>query len=184
MLLAKPSISLLASALIGLTLALPTLAQTASPERIDEVAKRGAHVMPFDLKQTQHIFTKTQAGGVQQVIARDPKNIRQIALIRQHLRKISQEFGRGDFSNPAKIHGENMPGLAELRNAKPGQLRVEYKELDNGAEITYASDDPGLIAGIHKWFDAQLSDHGPDAIAGHPHGAMHPMHHMDSRHRK
>jgi hypothetical protein len=69
-----------------------------------------------------------------------------------------------------------MPGLAELRNARPGKLRVEYRELPNGAEIDYASDDPALIAAIHRWFDAQLAEHGPDAMPGHPHGAMHPMH--------
>ena len=93
------------------------------------------HVMPFDLKQTQHIFTKTETGGVQQVITRSPSNTRQIELIRQHLTKISQEFSRGDFSNPAKIHGQDMPGLAELRNANPGQFRVKFKELSDGAEI-------------------------------------------------
>jgi hypothetical protein len=69
-----------------------------------------------------------------------------------------------------------MPGLAELRNAKPGQLRVEYKDLNDGAEITYSSEDPGLTAAIHQWFDAQLADHGPDAIPGH--GSMHKMHKM------
>jgi len=163
---------------IVLTLGVPTTvsAQTASPERIEEVAKRGAEVMPFDLKQTQHVFTKTETGGVQQVVARDPANAEQIGLIRQHLTKISQEFARGDFSDPARIHGEDMPGLAELRSAQPGKLRVEYRELPNGAEIVYSSDDPALIAAVHRWFDAQLAEHSPDAMPGHPHGAMHPMH--------
>jgi hypothetical protein len=159
---------------LGATTTAP--AQSASPERVEEVAKRGAEVMPFDLKQTQHVFTKTETGGVQQVLARDPANANQIGLIRQHLAKISGEFARGDFSDPARIHGEDMPGLAELRNARPEKLRVEYRELPNGAEIDYASDDPALIAAIHRWFDAQLAEHGPDAMPGHPHGAMHPMH--------
>jgi hypothetical protein len=182
--LANQPISLFAAAILGLTLSQPTLAQTASPERLEEVTQRGMHVMPFDLKQTQHIFTKTETGGVQQVIARSSSNTQQIELIRQHLMKISQEFGHRDFSNPAKIHGQDMPGLAELRKAKPGQLHVEYKELNDGAEITYSSEDPGLIDAIHRWFDAQLADHGPDAIPGHPHGAMHNMQDMDSMHKK
>lgn len=176
-------VSLFATAMLGLMLTQPTVAQTANPERLEEVTQRGMHVMPFDLKQTQHIFTKTETGGVQQVIARSPSNTRQIELIRQHLTKISQEFSRRDFSNPAKIHGQDMPGLAELRNAKPGQFRVEYKELNDGAEITYSSEDPGLISAIHRWFDTQLADHGPDAIPGHPHGAMHNMHDMNSMHK-
>ncbi|BBA35079.1 cytochrome c family protein [Methylocaldum marinum] len=163
---------------IVLALGLPATApaQTASPERIEEVAKRGAEVMPFDLKQTQHIFTKTETGGVQQVVVRDPADAGQIELIRQHLTKISQDFARGDFSDPARIHGEDMPGLAELRSAPSGKFGVEYRELPNGAEIAYSSEDPALIAAVHRWFDAQITEHGHDAVPGHPHGAMHRMH--------
>lgn len=178
MLFPSQPLSIFASVMIGLTLTQPVLAQTSSPERLEEVTQRGMHVMPFDLKQTQHIFNKTEAGGLQQVIVRNPPNAQQVELIRQHLRKIAQEFTRGDFSNPAKIHGQDMPGLAELRKAEPGQLHVEYKELENGAEITYSSKEPGLIDAIHRWFDAQLADHGPDAIPRHPHGAMHNMYDM------
>lgn len=154
----------------------PLPAQAGSPERIKEVAKRGAEVMPFDLKQTRHILTKTETGGMQQVIVRDPANAQQIELIRQHLRKIAEEFGRGDFSDPARIHGEHMPGLAELRSAQPGKLGVHYRELPTGAEIDYSSDDPALIAAVHRWFDAQLAEHGPDALSGQSHGTLHPMH--------
>jgi len=171
----KPNPLLIAAAL-SLTLVQPAPAQTASPERLEEVTRHGMHAMPFDLKQTRHIFAKTETGGVQQVIIREQGNAEQIELIRRHLKKISQEFSRGDFSNPAKIHGENMPGLAELRRAKPEQLHIVYKELDNGAEITYASKEAGLIDAIHRWFDAQLADHGSDAMPGHPHGAMHDRH--------
>ena len=119
--------------------------------------------MPFDLKQTQHLFTQTDKGGVQQVISRDAGNSLQIELIRQHLLKISGEFSRGDFSNPEKIHGKEMPGLAAFRAAKQGQLQVRYNELPNDAEISYSSEDKALVTAIHQWFDAQLADHGHDA---------------------
>ncbi|MGZ8907826.1 MAG: aspartate carbamoyltransferase [Methylobacter sp.] len=172
---AKQPIFLFA-ALLVLAFTQSAFAQAASPERLEEVTQRGMHVMPFDLKQTQHIFSKTETGGIQQVIVRSSPNTQQVKLIRQHLSKISQEFTRGDFSNQAKIHGQDMPGLAELRKAEPGQLHVEYKELEKGAEITYFSKEPNLIDAIHRWFDAQLADHGSDAIPGNPHGAMHNMH--------
>ncbi|MEI7995238.1 MAG: aspartate carbamoyltransferase [Methylococcaceae bacterium] len=175
-------VSLFATAMLGLMLTQPTVAQTANPERLEEVNQRGMHVMPFDLKQTQHIFTKTEMGGVQQVIARSPSNTRQIELIRQHLTKISQEFSRRDFSDPEKIHGKDMPGLAALRTAKPGQLHVQYKDLPNGAEITYTVDDKTLIDAVHQWFDAQLADHGPNAMPGMDHGYMHTMHDMQKMH--
>jgi hypothetical protein len=180
----KQPITLLAAALFGLVLSQPSYSETASPERLKEVTQRGVHVMPFDLKQTQHIFNKTETGGLQQVFVRTPPNPEQVALIRQHLSRISQEFTHGDFSNPAKIHGEDMPGLAELRKAEPGQLHVDYKELEKGAEITYSSQEPGLTDAIHRWFDAQLADHGSDAIPGNPHGSMHNMHNMQKMHKQ
>jgi hypothetical protein len=139
--------------------------------------------MPFDLKQTQHVFDKTETGGVQQVIVREPGNSKQIELIRQHLTKISGEFSHGDFSDPEKIHGKEMPGLAALRTAKPGQLQVQYKELPKGAEIIYSTEDKALITAIHQWFDAQLADHGPaDAMPGMNHGNMQKMHTVPNMH--
>ncbi|MGJ0516036.1 MAG: aspartate carbamoyltransferase [Methylomicrobium sp.] len=148
-------------------------ADKATENRLDEVAKRGAHVMPFSLEQTTHIFSKTEKGGLQQVIVKNNSNTGQIGLIRQHLSKISQEFMRGDFSDPAMIHDEDMPGLAELRKAPPGRIKIVYKELPNGAKIDYSTDDRQLIDAIHRWFDAQLSDHARHAMPGHPHHQMH-----------
>lgn len=174
--------TLIVSAILGLALTHTALAQPASPERLDEVTQRGMHVMPFDLKQTQHVFDKTETGGVQQVIVKDPGNSKQIELIRQHLTKISGEFSHGDFSGPEKIHGKEMPGLAALRTAKPGQLHVQYKELPDGAEITYSAEAKTLITAVHQWFDAQLADHGPDAMPGMNHGDMQKMHDMQNMH--
>jgi hypothetical protein len=141
--------------------------------RLNEVADRGRHIMPFNLEQTTHIFSKTQQGGVQQVIAKDKANTEQISLIREHLAKISHEFKQGDFSNPAKIHGNTMPGLEMLRKAEPGRIKIDYKELADGAEINYATDDQKLVNALHQWFDAQLRDHSRHAVSGHPHHMMH-----------
>jgi hypothetical protein len=136
-------------------------------ERQTEVARRGAEVMPFSLAATQHIFTNTATGGVQRVVARDGADEHQIQLVREHLRDMQARFQRGDFSGPDHIHGHDMPGLAQLAAAKPGQLVVAYREVDGGAELVYRPRDPGLIAALHAWFEAQLADHGADAMAGH-----------------
>ena len=165
----EPLLWLLTLSILAMLLtALPVLAlEEASKPRRDEVARRGAEVMPFSLEQTTHIFTKTEKGGLQQVIVKEIPNTEQVKLIQVHLSKISREFAQGDFSDPAKIHGEDMPGLAELRKAKPGEIAIEYKELRNGAQINYATDDPALIKAVHQWFDAQLSDHARHAIPAH-----------------
>lgn len=41
------------------------------------------------------------------------------------------------------------------------------KEIDVGGELTYKTSVATLVAALHKWFDAQLSDHGKDAMEGH-----------------
>lgn len=169
---------LIASFLLALFIAAPIHAEEKVDEkRLDEVAERGAHVMPFDLEKTTHIFSKTDAGGIQQVIVKDKSDTEQIDLIRAHLSGITEEFKHGNFSNPEKIHGASMPGLAELKTTKAGQIRIEYKELPDGAEITYSTHIEKLKLAIHQWFDAQLSDHVRHAVpGGHHHDSIHHNH--------
>lgn len=139
-------------------------------ERQAEVRQRGAEVMPFALADTLHVFEKTADGGVQRVLAR-PGHADQLAPIRAHLQAIAQQFETRDFSGPAHIHGDDMPGLAELRSAAKGELNVVYRELDEGAEVAYIGSNDTLRTAIHRWFDAQLSDHGHDASTHAQHHA-------------
>lgn len=95
--------------------------------------------------------------------------------MREHLRDIQAQFVKGDYSGPTHIHVAEMPGLAELEAAKPGQWSLDCKEVKAGAELRYRTADAKLVTALHQWFDAQLSDHGQDAMAGHrhhDHGAM------------
>ena len=130
--------------------------------RQKEVAVKGAKVMPFDLEQTTHVFQKLDDGGLQKVVVKDPSNKRQVELIQSHLKEESDKFRKGDFSDPAKIHGEDMPGLAQLK-AGAAKIDVRYSALPDGAQIRYTTKDAKLITALHRWFDAQLSDHGHHA---------------------
>lgn len=161
------------SALPGLLLlaVAPVFGQTADPSRQEAVRERSADVMPFDMNATTHVFTKTPGGGVQRVVVKSPGNTKQTALIRRHLKDIAERFARGDFGAPTDVHGAEMPGLAQLKAAKPGEIRILYSNVANGGQIEYLAKRPELIAAIHEWFDAQLSDHGADAMAGHDHMA-------------
>lgn len=150
-------------------------AYAANSERRAEVAKQGAEVMPFNLQDTTHVFIKTPSGGIQRVIAKSRTNTQQIALVREHLRAIRAQFANGDFSGPTHVHGEAMPGLHELKAAAPGQIDVQYRDVEAGGELTYRCEDKSLITALHEWFDAQLSDHGADAKAGEV-----PHHHHDT----
>lgn len=160
-LIANGALIFLSVAVIILYKAATLLAQT----RQEEVATRGAKVMPFDLEQTTHVFQKLDDGGLQKVVVKDPSNKKQIALIQTHLKEESERFRNGDFSDPAKIHGENMPGLAQL-NSGAAKIDVRYTALPDGAQIRYSTKDPKIVTALHQWFSAQLSDHGHHA-SGH-----------------
>ncbi len=153
----------------------------ASEARLDEVAEKGRIVMPFSLEKTLHIFSKTEQGGVQQVMANKVSDRVQIDLIQQHLGKIYQQFKQADFSDPKKIHGQNMPGLAALQSANDGDITLQYKQLDNGAEITYTAKKPELIQAIHLWFDAQLNDHARHASTHKTDHMKHMKHMQDDK---
>jgi hypothetical protein len=130
--------------------------------RQESVARRGARVMPFDLDATTHVFDATTSGGVQTVVADRPQDADQVALVRSHLRSERAHFSEGDFSDPAEIHGHEMPGLAVLE-ARSDALVVTYVDVPAGGRVTYRSDDPDVVAALHDWFAAQLADHGRHA---------------------
>ena len=159
---------LLHVALVSL-LAPPIVAQAADAQRQAEVSRLGADVMPFSLAATTHVFEKTIDGGTQRVVAKNAADATQVRLVREHLHDIQTQFQKGDFSGPSHVHGDEMPGLVELKAAQPGDVAIDYKDVDGGAELTYRTANAKLVTALYDWFDAQLSDHGADAMAGHMH---------------
>ena len=131
----------------------------------EHVHQHGGDVMPFDLARTVHVFRMNDDGGVQKVVLRaDVKDPQQVELIRHHLMMEAMRFQNGDYSDPARLHGPAMPGLRELQ-ARASRIKVSYQELPDGAEIRFRAHDIGTITAIHRWFGAQLSEHGADARA-------------------
>ena len=138
-----------------------------NPSRQQVIAERGATVMPFSLDATTHVFNATATGGTQRVVADDPRDSEQIRLIRQHLHGEGAAFKRGDFADPATIHGRDMPGLTALERGYE-RIQVRHSDLADGAQITYRTADRALAEAVGAWFATQLRDHGADAApAGH-----------------
>jgi hypothetical protein len=127
-----------------------------------EVAERGSRIMPFDLDATTHRFDPDPDGLTQTVVADDPSDSEQVALVREHVRDEADRFARGDFDDPAHIHGDAMPGLADLR-AGYTSIAVTYLDVPAGGRITYRTSDAALIQALHHWGQAQVSDHGDHA---------------------
>lgn len=141
------------------------VAQLAIAQTPQEHVHHMSHeVMPFDISKTIHVFKMTESGGVQRVVVKDARDADQVALIQQHLREEATRFSQGNFDDPAKLHGASMPGLKELRQGSRS-VRVTYSALPDGASITFDTKDVHLLTAIHRWFGAQLSEHGADARA-------------------
>ncbi len=137
------------------------------PKPIDEAHQRAQQVAPYALEQTLQTFTKTVHGGVQHVVAKSADNIQQIKLIQAHLLKLADDFRKGDFYTTERVHGADMPGLAQLKMAEIDDIKFEYKALENGAQIHYSTEYSQYIQALHLWFDAQASDHGNAVIPDH-----------------
>jgi hypothetical protein len=134
------------------------LAQTKQ----EHVHNMAASVMPFELAKTRHIFRMTDTGGVQRVVIKEQAATDQILLIQQHLQHEAEAFQRGNYADPASLHGADMPGLRELETGA-AKIKVSYSTLPTGAQISFETTDIHLLTAIHRWFGAQLSEHCADA---------------------
>lgn len=133
-------------------------------DRQSAVRDAGADVMPFDLDKTVHAFVKNASGGEETVVALDERDATQVALIRGHLKDIASEFEAGNFEDPQAIHGKNMAGLRVLEQ-RADEISIAYSEVLGGASITYSATSPEIVSALHRWFDAQVTDHGTDAVS-------------------
>jgi hypothetical protein len=149
---------------LGLLIATVACSVALADTKQEHVHEMSHNVMPFDMSRTLHVFTMTESGGVQKVIVKDEADKDQIALIQSHLEHEYGDFSKGKYADPATLHGATMPGLADMeRNA--AKIRVSYASLPNGAALTFETTDLHALTAIHRWFGAQLSEHGSDAKA-------------------
>ena len=131
----------------------------------EHVHHHGGEVMPFDLGKTVHIFRMSEDGGTQKVVLRgDAAQPEQVRMIQHHLQMEATEFQKGNFGDPAHLHGAGMPGLREMQ-AGARHMQITYRPLPDGAEIRFRAHDIKLVTAVHRWFGAQLSEHGADARA-------------------
>ena len=104
----------------------------------------------------------------------DPADTANLALIRSHLAEEAALFRTGNYSDPAKIHGMDMPGLHELE-AGAARVNVTYVDIPTGGQITYASNEAALVDALHACVRPagrrpRHARHGGLA----PHGAVQP----------
>ena len=139
-----------------------TGADSVLTARREMIHKRSSLVMPFNMNKVTHYFIKTDNGGILRIISKSGDDPKQVKLIREHLHKEQHLFSAGDFRDPKTLHGINMPGLKILTKSND-KYRVLYKEIRNGAQLSFTSEDTTVVNALHTWFAAQLRDHGSDA---------------------
>jgi hypothetical protein len=154
---------------LSLILGLLALSASCSANEIapEVLQQRMQKYLPYAADQTIETFTKTVHGGIQHVVVKSANNVAQIKLIQAYLQKMVEQFRKGDFSVTERLHGADMPGLAQLKTAEPYDIKYEYKALENGGQIHYSTEDPLFHAALDRWFNAQISDHGEATIPGH-----------------
>lgn len=129
--------------------------------------ERGAEGMGVDQFASTHLFDALPDGGriEFQFDSDDPAGV---AQIRSHLEEIQVAFKSGDFSTPAFVHDQEVPGtdvMAERRE----HIEYQYRDLPRGGELRLVTQDPQALAAIRDFMAFQRDDH---RAGGVDHSAM------------
>ena len=118
---------------------------------------RGKRVMGVDQYTAVHRFDALPDGGRIE-LQRDRDDSAGVAAIRAHMRTIARAFAAGDFSAPATVHLETVPGVPVMR-ARRATLRYETTDLPRGAALRISTGDPQSVAAVHQFLAYQRREH-------------------------
>jgi hypothetical protein len=164
-----------AVAFTGVTLAGLTACRQAGVTAADEAVPadaefaamqvRGEQAMGVDQYTSTHVFDALADGGRIELQRKsdDPDGA---ALIREHLQHIAQAFAAGDFSMPAFVHLQQVPG-ASVMAARRDAITYSYRELPRGGELRISTQDPQALEAIHEFMSFQRRHH---RAGGRTHG--------------
>lgn len=119
--------------------------------------QRGKMAMGVDQTTSTHTFDARPDGGRIELL-RDENDSLGIAQIRAHLRLIQHAFQAGDFSTPAFVHMQTMPGTAMMAK-KRDVIAYSYHDLPRGGEVVMQTKDAEALAAIHEFMGAQRMGH-------------------------
>jgi hypothetical protein len=144
-----------------------------------ELQARGQQAMGVDQYTSTHRFDALADGGRIE-LQRDVDDADGVAHIRQHLQASARAFAAGDFSTPAFVHLQAVPG-GSVMAAKRDAIHYTYRELPRGGELRLVTQDPQARAAIHEFMTFQRQEHRAGG-ARHPHGPAHTGHEHSRRH--
>jgi hypothetical protein len=165
--------------LFGISAAAGTMSAQVRDSSFAALQARGKTAMGVDQYTSTHKFDALEDGGRIE-LQRDTDDSAGVVQIRQHLREITLAFQSGDFSTPAFVHMQVVPG-ASVMAAKRDRITYTFSELPRGAEVRIVTTDPEALKAIHCFMAFQRQDHraeGTDhGAAQHPEGMQHPKNH-------
>jgi hypothetical protein len=140
---------------------------TPNDSAFEAVQERGAIGMGVDQYASTHLFDALPDGGriEYQYDSDDPAGIEQI---RRHLKEIQVAFRAGDFSTPAFVHAQAVPGT-DVMAARKEHIEYRYRDLPRGGELRLITSDPEALQAIRDFMAFQRADH---RAGGMDHGSM------------
>jgi len=113
--------------------------------------------MGVDQNTSTHLFDALPDGGRIE-LQRDVDDPAGVQEIRMHLREVARAFEAGDFSTPAFVHMQQVPGTSVMA-AKRGTISYTYRDLPSGGELRIVTKDREAIDAIHEFMAFQRHDH-------------------------
>jgi hypothetical protein len=118
---------------------------------------RGLIAMGVDQYTSTHHFETLRDGGRIE-LQRDVDDSAGTAQIRAHLCGIAAAFASGDFSTPAFVHMQTVPG-ATVMAAKRDLITYVVRPLPRGGELRITTGDPEALAAVASFLAFQRMDH-------------------------
>ncbi|HUO83588.1 MAG TPA: hypothetical protein VM534_00605 [Thermoanaerobaculia bacterium] len=106
---------------------------------------------------TRHSFRLLRSGGAIE-LRNLTTDVETTKAIRSHLRQVTEDFSRGDFSKPLFVHGEVPPAVDRMKELA-GAIRYRYEKLPDGGRIRILTATPAAASAVHDFLRFQIEDH-------------------------
>jgi hypothetical protein len=151
---------------LGLLLLVPTALpaqrdhhshRAATDSAFGALQARGRIAMGVDQYVSTHRFDALADGGRIELLS-DRSDTTAIAAIRAHFHELAREFRAGNFSTPAFVHRDTVPGTTTMSRRR---ARIEYEVLDlpAGGGLRIRTTDPAALAAVHEFLGYQRREH-------------------------
>ena len=119
---------------------------------------RGDKAMGFDQAATTHHFFLYEDGGAIEVTVKDRADKASLTAIRAHLPHIVQSFGQGDFSDPAFVHDQAVPGTETMTRLRD-RIAYKYEDVRDGGRVRITTRHARARAAVHEFLRFQIEEH-------------------------